>query len=716
MRSLWSRAAVSQSSCRCVSCLSTTANSVTSRSATAASKRRLRIGNSVTALYTSIFAAAALADARSKTQRRHDWEEKIAAVKAETKELVDEEKRIIESLQKRQGNRGLDRLLQERGFGNVSNFVPVMRRHPMSSWPTRSFHTGRPIHDAAIGSAPETDPIEDEMGAERDEEDDFDSSWVLYDPLRMKAIQKLALKQFAIRLLLRPTVAQRYSGLPRNYGTDFEVPNINVQNLLDELNNLRLRMAKIKSDKKSNYEHVVHENVAMGPDEVREKSRSLDAELWDDLQSFLAQQMSVQELILRVSTNLLSSVDPDRTFAFRNLIITFNKARQNDLNDLLLRTLLPHKFYLSTSLITTILSYHRKTKNLKDFDLFLQMLSGDGYEVNLGRIGSWERRKINGVDIDVPPLDSNNPVIYAELIRCALRFDQPDRADAWLQAARKSGFFDNFQTLSSYILFYSIRQDWEKGLSALRRAITYLVSSTHLEGDSVGRIIVLMAHLCDSCNQKAASQALISAAMHSGFDPRLPDQQTDVAPMVDPAFDRWTEAARSAPMENVDRPMWQKCSDFAHSFGAHLTGYEGLGKDSRQTQLATFAAQHAENAMSSALSLDKGRSRKASPDQKLPSGTIPTETTPSEVSALKEEVAQLRELVFEIRKHHIQHSPRPKSSHDSATSREPTCRPERSSAKSPQRQRPLSVEFEHASPRWVKSMNSRRWSMTPSIK
>lgn len=120
MQSMWSRAAPSQSSCRCVSCLSTVASGVTSRSATAASKKKLRIGNSVTALYTSIFAAAALADAKAKTQRRHDLEEKIAAVKAEVNELVDEEHRILESLQSRRKSRGINRLLQDRGFGSVT--------------------------------------------------------------------------------------------------------------------------------------------------------------------------------------------------------------------------------------------------------------------------------------------------------------------------------------------------------------------------------------------------------------------------------------------------------------------------------------------------------------------------------------------------------------------------------------------------------------------
>ncbi|KAJ5152391.1 hypothetical protein N7492_010686 [Penicillium capsulatum] len=711
MQGLWSRAAAAQSSCRCVSCLSTTASSVTSRSATAASKRRLRIGNSVTALYTSIFAAAALADARSKTQRRHDWEEKIAAVKAETNELVDEEKRIIESLQSRQEDQGVDRLFRARGLGNVTNLAPVMRRNTMPSWLTRSFHTERSVRNAATGSAPEGDLVEEGRNTETDEEEHFDSSWLFYEPLRVKAIQKLALRQFAIRLLLRPTVAQQYSGLARNHPTDFEVPDINVQGLLDELNNLRLRITKIKSTRDSNYDHIVHENVTMSPEEIRQRSRSLDTELFGDLESFISQQMSVQELILRVSTNLLNSVDPDRTFAFRRLIITFTQARQNDLNDLLLRTIIPYKFFLSNSLITTILAFYRKTKNLKDFDMFLQMLSGGGYEVNLGRIGSWEREKINGVDVDVPPLDSNNPVLYAELIRSALRFDQPDRADAWLQAARKTGFFDNFQTLSSYILFYSIRQDWERGVSTLRRAIAYLVSSTILPSDLVERLVVLMAHLCDSCDQKTASTALISAAVHSGFDPRLPEQQTDVAPIVDPAFERWAEAARSAPKENVDRPIWQKCSDFAHSFGAHLDEYELSENDSRKTQLANFAARHAQNAMSSALSFDTQRARKSSSGEQTlpgPSTSPPAKSTSNEISALREEVTQLRELVSEIRKHHIKSSFKPKSEFQ----KEPSYRPPKPSSASRQHRESLSVEFEHLSPRWAKVANRRRSSVS----
>ncbi|KAJ5945866.1 hypothetical protein N7454_002705 [Penicillium verhagenii] len=659
MQGLWSRAAPSRSTCRCVSCLSTTATGVTSRSTAAASKRRLRLGNSVTALYTSIFAAAALADAKAKTQRRHDWEEKIAAVKAEVNQLVDEEQRLIESLQSRRKPRVLNRLLHNGSSRVTSSFPPATRRRAISTQPTRSFHTDRRLINVASVEIAESFEVEEEMTYEEEELEDIENmearhvflpGWVLQDPMRIKAIQKLALRQFAIRMLLRPTIAHRYSGLPVNYTRDFDTPKINVPNLLEELNRLRRRITELRTSENSYYEDLVHELATWSPQKSQRECQILDAELQQDLRLFMSRQMSLEEALLRTSENLLKSVDPDRPNAFRNIIIAFSQARQNDLNDLLLRTVLPHRFYLSTSLITTIMVFFRKSKNLKDFDLFLRMLTGEGWSANLGALAPYTHRKVNGLDVVVPPMDSNSVLIYSELITCALRFNQPDRADAWLQAARRVGFFDNFNTLFCYIKFYSIRQDWEKGSAALKRAITYLVSSTGLEKDFVERLVVLMAHLCDSCGRKDVSQALISAAMNSGFDPCIPSMQEDVEPIIDPAFVRWAKAAQSAPKENAGRPLWEKCSEFAYTFGNHLNGLEASHDETRAQKLVSHAACHAQNAMRAGLAGDPSTPKDSKNDDHVPSSSS------SEVAELKNEVAQLRELVFELRKHHIQAS------------------------------------------------------------
>ncbi|OQE27875.1 hypothetical protein PENSTE_c004G02870 [Penicillium steckii] len=675
MQSLWSRAAPSQTSCRCVSCLSTTTSGVASRSAGAASKKRLRIGNSVTALYTSIFAAAALADARAKTQRRNDWEEKIAAVKAEVDDLVDEEQRILESLHTRRKPRGVHRLLQIRGFGTTSNFTSAPKQRVTLARPTRSYHTKRGLANATAAE------IQDQLLEETDvfdpEEDDMVleqkplPGWVLKEPLRMKAIQKLALKQFAIRLLLRPAVAHRYSGVKMDYAPDFDVPKINVDRLLDELNTIRGRMKHLREYKDASYEDLtLGLTKKMSTQGQRNKASRfrdrLDAELEEDIHLYMCQKMSLQELLLRISGNLMESVEPDRTAAFRTILMAFTRTRQNDLCEMALKMLIPNQFYLSTSLVITILAFFRKSKNLKDFDLFLQMLSGDGYAINIGFLGYYRHLKINGVDIVVPPMDSNNPVLYTELIAASLRFDQPDRADAYLQAARRAGFFDNYHTLAVYLRFYSIRQDWEKGSSALKRAITYLVSSTDPIADFVPRLLVRMVQLCDSCNRKEVSQVLIEAAVHSGFDPNIPREQDELTPIFDLEGKRWTEAAKSAT-SNEHNPLWQKCYDFASIFGEYLSRLETSESATESQKFDQFSAQYAHRSMVASLA-NLPKQKEPTPTQP---GSLPTSQSridslqesaqpqPSqseELTSMKIELAQLRQLVFQMRKHHIETS------------------------------------------------------------
>ncbi|KAJ5690301.1 hypothetical protein N7462_004693 [Penicillium macrosclerotiorum] len=737
MQSLWSRAAPTQSTCRCVSCVSTIANGVASRSAAAASKRRLRIGNSVTALYSTIFAAAALADAKAKDQRRNDWEEKIAAVKAEVNELVDEEKRILETLQSRRKSREFGRLTQARGFGTLSTNSRPQQRN-VSKQPTRSFHTQHRLFNAALARAEESwtaeelgdlDLQEAEASELRAAMNDHLEPWVLNDSLRIKAIQKLALKQFAVRLLLRPTIAHRYLGLKKNYGTDFKIPKIDVENLLDELKSTRYRINELKTVKNVDFNDLICDYVAMRFEDVQEERRRLDEELFLDIQSFMSEQMSLQELLLRISSNLLSSVDPDRTTAFRHMLMTFTQARQNDLNELLLRTLLPHRFYLSTSLIITILSFFRKSKNLKDFDLFLQMLSGDGYSANLGAIGYFRRRRINGLDMVIPPLSSNNFVIYTELISTALRFNQPDRADAWLQAARRVGFLDNFNTLFTYIRFYSIRQDWEKGVHALKRAVTFLVSSTAHSSNLVDRLILYMVHFCDSCRRKDVSESLISAAMYSGFNPEIPSIQDEIAPLVDIGGVRWTKAAETAPKENSNRQLWQKCADFAHIFGEQLNDLEVPEDQSRTRQLTRLSAIHAQDALVAALADNSSLSKTAQKQTVVRSSEIKSDKVihsqngqgenmqSAEFAALKDEVSQLRQLVFELRKHHIEASFKTDLHHDlefedtmsqahkpRQTSHETAFQPNES---------PMSVEFQRI-PSPVNSDQGRR-SSSPNL-
>ncbi|KAJ5492308.1 hypothetical protein N7453_010405 [Penicillium expansum] len=686
MQGLWSRAVTKQSSCRCVGCSSTTANGVTSRAATS-SKRRLRIGNSVTALYGSIFAGAAIADASVKDRRRHDWDEKIAAVKAEVSELVDEEERILASLQSRRETRELNRLIQARGFGTVSRF-PLGVQSPASFNRIRAFHTERTRLNAVGARTVENQPSEEDEHTidEQDESEIFLPqetlpSWVLEDDLRLKAIQKLALRQFAIRILLRPAIAHRYSGVSMNYAADFETPQVNVSQLLEELNHIRHRMNTLKTNRHATYSDITQDYAASQLGEMQRERETLDTELTNDIHIYTSQQMSLQELLMRISNNILSSRDPDRPTAFRLMIMAFGQTRQNDLVELLLRTLLPNRFFLNPSLVITIITFFRKSKNLKDFDLFLKMLGGEGYSVNLGSRGVYKHRTVNGMDLIVPSLNSSNPVIYAALIGAALR-------------CTGGGFFDSWETLFTYLRFYSLRRDWDKGVNVLKRAVTYLLSSTDHRLDSVGRLLGRMVGLCDSCDRLDASDALVRAAVHSGFDPRLLSRQSDSGPFAHADPKRWSKAAKQTPKENIDRPLWQKCYDFGNTFGEYLSQVEVPVEETFARRNAKLADQHADNALFTAL----GRGRTSASGQ----GQTPAGNTVNEdISTLKGEVAQLRELIYELRKHHISETSTKDSSRTSTG--EETLSPSAETAiplKNPQPQTPsVSRNFTRTSTR-----------------
>ena len=558
MQRLWSRAAPA-TTCRQVTQSNTAVVGVT-RGATPANKRRLRFANSFTAFYSSIFAAAALADAQVKDKRRVEWEEKIAAVKEEVDVLVGEEQRLISALELRRGRR-------------VVGGTAIQSRSYSTTVPRFSIDLDNGLDERELinRSLAEFDNQDDAAIRQHEADEEPDELrtpiWLAGPSMKEKAIRILALKQLAIRLMLRPTLAHDYEGLPMKYAGDNDVPRIKPTRLLTELNNLRKRIDFLRENENVNVDDIMHAFRANPYYVVRQEKMKLDNEMEQITNIYLSGRISVQEYLLRVASNLSRSIEPDRPRAFKIMLLAFTHTRQNDLGLMVLRTLFPNRFRLSSPLIITILNFYRKTKDLLNFDLFLQMLIGGGYPVNLGKMPHFRHKVINGIDLTIPPLDSSNPVLYAALISACLRFDQPERADAYLQAARLTGYMDDYHTLFAYLKFYSIRQDWWNGVNTLKRAIAYMGStSVHIE-KYAERLIYLMVHLCDACGKSAVSEALIKAAVDSGFDPKLGERQQDIEDEIDPLFERWIGASMMSESSNEGLPIGEKCFSFLRTAG-----------------------------------------------------------------------------------------------------------------------------------------------------
>ncbi|CAJ2512109.1 Uu.00g077340.m01.CDS01 [Anthostomella pinea] len=92
MQSLWSRAAQAQFSCRCRACLHAT-NTITRRSTTAASRRKVTAADLFTACYTTILGTATVLDARRKEARRKELDAKLEKARAALSTLPGQESR-----------------------------------------------------------------------------------------------------------------------------------------------------------------------------------------------------------------------------------------------------------------------------------------------------------------------------------------------------------------------------------------------------------------------------------------------------------------------------------------------------------------------------------------------------------------------------------------------------------------------------------------------
>lgn len=710
MQSIWSRAAPSQTTGRFVTYVRPTVNRIASRAGTPVSRRRLRIGNSVTALYSSIFAAAALADARVKGQRRRELEEKIAAVKEEVDELVNEEQRLLEALgSRRERHTSNWSLLQLRQYSTSASLPPAAEQPNLrNEWPSPSLSDRIPTVEVPADQGPDPNtsasvpPVEEEPhlrneraspslagevpkdevrtnedldsnrpasvppveyephlrnerespfpgdevpankdlhpnnsldavaeaeaelthDAEHDEERLFDESddWapVPWKGPRLKAIQKLAVKQLAIRLLLRPVIAQAYLGVAIDHVPDFELPRLKTSQLLAEAEALRRRINYLKRSPNANYDDLVTHMGSRDFKSMTAEVQSLDEELERDIELYQSNRMSLPEVLLRLSHNLIASGEPDRPAAFRAMILAFTKTRQNDIVDLILRALLPNAFLLNSALILTILSYLRKAKNLKDFDMFLQMLRGEaGYKPNLGQLSYYKQKVVNGIEITVPPMKSNNYLIWTSLVMAALRFDQPDRADAWLQAARAHGFMDNPSTLFCYLRFYAIRRDWTRGVHTLRRSLAFIASSSDHEERRIERLIAVMVYLCDRCEKHEFSAALIDAAAQSGFDWKIAEMQLDLVFPFDPTYQRWKEAAELWNSETQHRDTWEKCYSFTKIVGEQMNRLLA-SEEEKTAKREEMNGMYAEISLSAILASNNEKSRSLGPDGEGP--------------------------------------------------------------------------------------------------
>ncbi|EGC47400.1 conserved hypothetical protein [Histoplasma capsulatum var. duboisii H88] len=557
-------------SCRCVSCLRSSSNAVAGQASTAASRRRLYIGNSVTLLYSAIFATAIIFDADVKTKRRTELEKKIKAVKEEVEELRIEEARILNGLADRRKLRQLPLPLQRRQYSTVAatatkGFASVGKYWDANTLPIERLENREPC---AFKDRPEmiTDFFEKGSAKKRDPTDEDERVRRQYDlagqdVLRERAIQLLAIRQLAIKLLLRPSIAHSYGEVVADYGEEFDHPKFKTQDFLVELHRIKRRITRLRFRKDESYDDLVKNITIQEQSALQQERQELHNNLQAAFESYNRKALSLQRLLLITSENLLASEEPVLPQTVELMITQFTRSKQNDLVKMVIDSLFPNRIRMTPPVIVSAINFFNKTKDLFGFDGFLRLLQGDSFPVNIPVL--WETVRVGDVQVALPP-KPRHPFVMNALISASLSFNQPQNADAYLHILRESGYNEGAQVLGSYLRFYTVSPNWRKGGYVLLRSVAFIMSTKAHFGNAINRLILYMVAFCNSCGKHDLSEAIVKAAVDTGIDWRPSYNKRDLRSSVKTALKQWNTAAERASTDiPVNRPLGQKCYEFA---------------------------------------------------------------------------------------------------------------------------------------------------------
>ncbi|EEP80372.1 predicted protein [Uncinocarpus reesii 1704] len=563
MQSLWFRSTSSTCTCRCLSCLSTISNAVSNRAATAASRRRLLVGNGIATISSSIFATAVVVDAELKTKRRLEREKEIAAVKAEVDKMKEDELRILESLARSRWRpvRGVTRPAR-RQYSTAANPMSEYARYlsQASQLPEEQDNDStvvEPPSDPAASCDPETEEFRDM------EQNPCVKQFSDLRPGQIRAMQLLAMKVLGIQLLLRPSIAHTYGVMSKLYTYDSPLHDISVDKLLSELQYLRKRLTLIKYTPDGHYADICDDITLEDHDLLLKQRDAATFELRKMFNLYQHGGISLDNLIARVSEMLVSAKEPIPPRAIEILISQFSRARLNDVVKMVMETLFLNAYPLTVPVIISSLNWFNKTKDLSGFDQFLNKLQNPDPFINLQL--RWHSAKFGGIEVAVPPNSTPNPFILNTLISCALTFDQPQRADAWLDVLRATGFSDTVPTLGAYLRYYSFQANWKNGRHVLMRVIFYLLSSKNHPVHEIERLILYMIILCECCSKPEIADSIISAAVSSGIRWQLSASERDARPALLWAAQKWRDASIYAEDGLSDLSPGEKYVQFARN-------------------------------------------------------------------------------------------------------------------------------------------------------
>ena len=503
-------------------------SSVIRQTASAPIRRPLTINDVFTLLLTPILATALLADTSWKDKRRKDWAQRIAEIEAETEEIQTRAQRSWLSLQSQ--SLGLRATRQRRQYTVAA------------SKPQDEDDQERPLENTVYGA--QRLPLEEgqdepewfelaphqESRLTADPRNHEGEESPSFEPEAIEASERLR-RLLAIKLGLNLSIYLNTGVSPSKLRRELRIPGMSadfrynpdqsqdLHGLLMQMKDLCTTVGHLKDSLPNGATPVKDETMSSDFQQLQDKICTLSAR-------FQTSSIAMPELVSGFTRAVLRSPVWPTSKAYLAFFRGLSQGSSLDspCHDLAMQTLVAweqSRLPIGDHDLFVILSELARRKHVQKFDGLMRDLTMSPSYINAVGQWTWERAG----DIQVPVPKSYNPAILTTLIHCALRFDQPHKAEAWSQILRRTWGNLNDQTqktpmsrlFTNWMRYYEVQGNWRKGVTWLDAAQKWSISVASFDMYSLQRLAVGMLSLSFACGKTKEYEEILSAAIESGI-------------------------------------------------------------------------------------------------------------------------------------------------------------------------------------------------------
>ena len=472
MQVLWSRAAPTRTACRCRACFR--------RTTTAASKRRLKVGDLFTACYSTILGTAVFADAKVKEERRKEWDRVISEAKAGIP--IDESdgvERVVPDQSDTQEVRSVVRLMLSNDLKDKRKKGPVWDGISVTSSPSIHFEPVDLTLDLHLKQSISKCERKPNQAISSEDDADWPDEEDLTDKFCEPGVDKFAPREPVIRLhvdkmelmvsrlvsnlLLR---RRQLSALAEIASSDCDI-SIRLKEIAGQIRSLQ-GQTRLPA-------YIFNDNR-----ETATERHRLNSAIETVFDHTAADHSNFDLILAKICYNLLVCTSPPNIQTYNILIRCFDRLKMYELSQVVVDSFLYYsKFKPCSETVQLLLDHYSGQKDVKgykamvdrmravDGDLRMRMRAVD--QIHRWHVQEWvATRKTylkDGLLREKTPRDS---AIFDSLINGFLELDKVKSAVRYLRAALHEGMLISSATLLRLVDACTSGREYRAGLQVLR--------------------------------------------------------------------------------------------------------------------------------------------------------------------------------------------------------------------------------------------------------